>query len=56
LGVTDVRSSAFLLRVGLLADSRGNVDTDARFGSSINDRLITAAMAPANAPRIRIPF
>jgi hypothetical protein len=56
LGATDVRSSAFLLRVGLLADSRGNVDTDARFGLSINDRLITAATAPANAPRIRIPF
>jgi hypothetical protein len=56
MGATDVLSSAFSLRVGLLADSQGNVDTDARFGSWINDRLITAATALANAPRIRIPF
>jgi hypothetical protein len=51
-----VQSSAFFLPIGLRADSRGNIDTDARFGSSINDRLITAATAAANAPRIRIPF
>jgi hypothetical protein len=51
-----VRSSAFVLPIDLRADGRGNVDAGAHFGSSINDRLITAATAPADAPRIRIPF
>jgi hypothetical protein len=53
---TDARSSAFCLPIRLRAEGRGQVDTDARFGSSINDRLITAGTAPTDTRGIRIPF
>jgi len=55
-GASDVRSSAFSLPMGLRAGSRDNVDTEAHFGSSINDRLITADTAPTDTRGIRIPF
>jgi hypothetical protein len=42
--------------MGLRAGSRDNVDNEARFGSSINDRLITAGTAPTDTRGIRIPF